>query len=142
MLPWIHNKDDLILYKFLSCSRNYQKKFDENLKKQFANAQKLSNHDFNKFILLLWKDVYTNEYMNNLEKLNETYLPQKEDFYSHLNMGDITDADYMQIKRVCKDIKIKKLGAYHDLHVQSVTTFERGVLKYMSLILIFFLHQS
>ena len=80
--------------------------------------------------------------MNNLEKLNETYLPQKEDFYSHLNMGDISDADYMQTKRVCKDIKIKKLGEYHDLYVHSVTTFERGVLKYMSLILIFFLHQS
>ena len=57
-------------------------------------------------------------------------------------MGDISDADYMQTKRVCKDIKIKKIGEYHDLFVQSVTTFERGVLKYMSLILIFFLHQS
>ena len=32
------------------------------------------------------------------EKFNETLLPEKEDFYSHLNMEDITDADYMHGK--------------------------------------------
>ena len=31
--------------------------------------------------------------MDDWEKLNETSLPGKEDFYSHLNMEDITDAD-------------------------------------------------
>ena len=28
---------------------------------------------------------------------------KKEEFYSNLNMKDITDADYMHAKRVCKD---------------------------------------
>ena len=37
-------------------------------------------------------------------------LPEKEDFYSHLNMEDITDADYTRKKGVCKDFKIKNLG--------------------------------
>ena len=41
------------------------------------------------------------------------------DFYSHLNMEDITDADYMHRKRVCKDFEIKNVGEYHDLYVQS-----------------------
>ena len=45
----------------------------------------------------------------------------KEDFYSHLNMEDITDADYAHIKRVCKDFEIKNLGGYHDLYLQSGT---------------------
>ena len=31
--------------------------------------------------------------MDDWEKLNETSLPEKEYFYSHLNMEDITDAD-------------------------------------------------
>ena len=31
--------------------------------------------------------------MDDLEKFNETSLPEKEDFYSHVNMEDITDAD-------------------------------------------------
>ena len=54
------------------------------------------------------------------EKFNETSLPEKEDLYSHLNMEDITDADYMDTKRV-EDFKIKNLGEYHDLYVQSDT---------------------
>ena len=31
--------------------------------------------------------------MNEWEKLNETTLPEKEEFYCNLNMEDITDAD-------------------------------------------------
>ena len=42
-----------------------------------------------------------------------------EDFYSHLNIGDITDADYGNAKRVCKDFEINSLGEYHHLYVQS-----------------------
>ena len=41
--------------------------------------------------------VYHHEYMDDWEKFNETSLPEKEDFYSNLNMEDITDADYPQI---------------------------------------------
>ena len=36
-------------------------------------------------------------------------------------MEDITDADYTHRKIVCKDFKIKELGEYHDLYVQSNT---------------------
>ena len=46
-------KDDLIECKCLCCNKNYQRKFDENLKKQFTNTYKFSNQDVNKFILLL-----------------------------------------------------------------------------------------
>ena len=42
-------------------------------------------------------------------------------FYSHLNLENITDADYVHAKRVCKDFEIKHLGECHDLHVQSNT---------------------
>ena len=48
--------------------------------------------------------------MNDWE--NETSLPEKEDFYYHLNMEDVTDADYAHAKRVCKGFKIKNLGEY------------------------------
>ena len=34
--------------------------------------------------------------MGEWAKFNETSLPEKEEFYSNLNMEDITDADYMQ----------------------------------------------
>ena len=38
--------------------------------------------------------------MDDWEKFNETSLPEKEDFCSHLNMGDFTDADYAHVKRL------------------------------------------
>ena len=56
---------------------------------------------------MLRKGVYPYEYMDDLQKFNEISLSKKEDFYSHLNMEDITDADYTHTKRVCKNFKIK-----------------------------------
>ena len=67
-------------------------KFDAKLKERLL-AHKFSKHDNNKFILLLRKGVYSYEYMNDWGKFNETSLLEKEDFYSHSNMEDITDAD-------------------------------------------------
>ena len=52
--------------------------------------------------------------MDDWEKLNETSLPEKEDFYCHLNMEDITNTDYAHAKRVCKDFELNNLGEYHD----------------------------
>ena len=46
--------------------------------------------------------------MDDSEKFNETSLPEKEDFYSHLNMEDITNADYAHAKKVWKDFETKK----------------------------------
>ena len=37
----------------------------------------------------------------------KSLIKHKEEFYSYLNMGDITDSDYMHAKRVCKDFEIK-----------------------------------
>ena len=59
--------------------------------------------------------------MDDWEKFNEKSLPNKEDYYSHLNMEDITDAYYAHEKWVCKDFEIKHLGEYHDLYVQGDT---------------------
>ena len=60
-------------------------------------------------------------YYYGREQVNQASLPDKDDFYSNLNMEDITDADYDLAKRVCKDFEIKDLGKYHDLYVQSDT---------------------
>ena len=74
-------------------------------------------------------DVYNYEYIDDSEKFSETSLPEKENFYSHLNMQDITDADYMHSKRVCEDFKIKNLGEYCDLYVQGDALMLADVIK-------------
>ena len=71
---------------------------------------------------MLQKGVYPCEYMDDLEKLNKTSLPEKEDFYSHLDIKDITDADYAHAKIFCKYFEKKKnLRECHDLYLQSHT---------------------
>ena len=67
--------------------------------------------------------------MDDWEKFHETTLPEKEVFYGHLNMEDITDVDYAHTKRVCKDFEIKKLGEYHDLYVQTNTLLLADVFE-------------
>ena len=64
-LEYTNFKDDLIEFKCLCCSKRYQRKFEEKLKERFFNTYKFSNHDNNKFILLLGKDVYLYEYMDD-----------------------------------------------------------------------------
>ena len=79
--------------------------------------------------MLLQKGVYPYKYMDNWEKFNETSLPKKEDFCGNLNMKDIADSDYNHSIRVCKDIEIKNLGEYHDLHLKSDTLYWLMFLK-------------
>ena len=43
--------------------------------------------------------------MDDWEKFNKTLLPEKEDFYSHLNMEDIIDADGVHEKEFVKILK-------------------------------------
>ena len=58
----------------------------------------------------------------------KTSLPEK-DSCSHINMKDITDADYAHAKRVCKNFEIKNLGGYHDLYLQSNTLLLADVFE-------------
>ena len=58
-LEYTNVKDDLREYIHFCCNKNYQKKFDGNLKKRFVNTYKLSNHDINKFFLCCSEKVFT-----------------------------------------------------------------------------------
>ena len=53
------------------------------------------------------------------EKFNETILSEWENFCSHLNIENITNADYAHAKRGCKDLATKNLGEYHDQYVKN-----------------------
>ena len=55
--------------------------------------------------------------MNDQEKFNETSLPGKGYFYSHLNVEDITYVDYAHRKRDSRYLEIKHLGEYDDLQM-------------------------
>ena len=72
----------MIKRKCLSGNNYHLNITDEELKKRFKDSFKFSSDDINKFILFLRKGVYPYEYLDELEKFNETILPEKEEFYS------------------------------------------------------------
>ena len=57
--------------------------------------------------------------MDSWEKFDETTLPSKEDFYSNLNLEDISDEDYARAQKVWHIFEIKNVREYHNLYVQS-----------------------
>ena len=90
-------KNGKLILKCFNCNIYYKKKFNKDLMKKFKNTYSFCNNDLNKFILLLRKGFYPYEYMDSWEKFNETSLPSREDFYSHLNMENIDDTIDMVI---------------------------------------------
>ena len=104
-------------------------RFIDSFKFMATSLEKLANNlpedDFinfslyysgDKFNLLTRKGVYPYEYMDSLEKLEETKLPPKEAFYSRLNDGGISDEDYAHAKKVWKTFKMKYFKDYHELY--------------------------
>ena len=67
--------------------------------------------------------------MNSWGRFNETSLPEKKAFYSELNLEPITDKDYAPAQKVFEEFKLKKLGSYHDLYVQSHTLLLADVFE-------------
>ena len=69
-----------------------------------------------KLSLVKGKGVYPYEYMDSLERLDETKLPPKEAFYSKLTGEGISNEDYERAKKVWKVFGMKTLQDYHDLY--------------------------
>ena len=94
-------KNNKLSYNCKEC-REKQLKPINGLIKMFPNTYKFYNGDINNCVLLLKKDVYPCEYMDSWERLNEIILPNKNAFYSKINLQDITDEDYRHAQIVFK----------------------------------------
>ena len=123
------NENEKLILKCFNCKQNHEKDFNKELIKRFASTYECCNKNLNKFVLLLRKGVYLYEYMDNWERFNETSLPNKESFYTNLNMENIDDVDYRHANNVFKRFKLKTLGENHDLYVQSHTLLLADVFE-------------
>ena len=75
----MRTKVEKLLFKLFKCF------YSKDLAKGFPNTYKFCNKNIGKSILLLRKGFYPYVYMDSLERLHETSLPDKEAFYSSLN---------------------------------------------------------
>ena len=69
--------------------------------------------------LLTDKGVYPYDYFTDFSKFNDTQLPSKEAFYSKLTEEGIKDTEYERAFKIWDHFKIKNLGQYHDLYLQT-----------------------
>ena len=93
-LDYMSIKDDLLIFRCFECKKNYKKDFNKDVIKRFASTYEFCGGEINKLFLLLRKSVYPYEYMDSWERFDETSSPNKEIFYSNLNIKDIADVDY------------------------------------------------
>ena len=128
-LDYIKTKNEKLILKCFNCEQYYKKKINNELIKRLASTYEFCNKDLNKFILLLRKGVYPYEYMDNWERFNETLLPNKESFYSNLNMENIENIDYRHGINIFKIFELNNLGEYHNLYVQSDTLLLADVFE-------------
>ena len=82
----------------------------------FHNTKQVFKKNVN---LLTRKGVYPYDYVSSLEKLSETQLPPKEEFYSKLNDEDISDDNYQHAIRVWNTFECKTIRDYHNLYLKS-----------------------
>ena len=65
------------------------------------------------------KGVYPYDYVDGLDRLSETELLSKNEFYSRLSCDDISDEDYTHAQKVWKAFGCKSMKDYHDLYLKS-----------------------
>ena len=126
-------KGGTLIFECFDYKRRFQEDIDDEtlkkFKKIFRNTYNFCNKDINKFMLLFRKGIYPYEYMDGWDGFNEGKLPNKSDFYSSLNMEDISKIDYRHALKVFNKFNIKNLGEYHDLYVQSDTILLADVFE-------------
>ena len=106
-------KNNRLNYKCKECNETFAKSVNDLIEK-FPRTYKFWNGNLNKFVLLLRKVVYLDEYMDSWERFMETSLPPKKYFYSELNFEDITDKDYVHAQKVWDVFEMRNLSEYRD----------------------------
>ena len=80
-------------------------------------------------MLLLRKGIYAYEYLDSWEKFDETALPPKKEFYSNLNLENISDDNYTHAQKISM---FKVIHYYLQIYLKIL---EICVLIYMNLTL-------
>ena len=122
-LDYMATKDEeQLIFRCFDCKKNYKKDFNKELINGFSSTYKLCNEDN----LFCYKEKV---FISMNTWIVEKSLPNKEAFYSSLNMEDITDVDHRHAKRVFKNLSNKNLSGSHDFYVQSDTLLLADVFK-------------
>ncbi|XP_018401236.1 PREDICTED: uncharacterized protein LOC108778519 [Cyphomyrmex costatus] len=104
--------------KFLSVSLDKLASYldKDKLKIVRSDFSHISDEDFN---LLTRKGVFPYEYIDCVEKLDESCLPLRESFHSSLTGDTVSESDYAHAANVWQRFSVRTLGAYSDLYLKT-----------------------
>ena len=100
-------------FQFMSSSLD---KLVSNMRKEDLKYTSTAFYGY-KLDLMSKKGIYPYDFMDSMEKFENKELPKIEDFA--LNEEHISEKDYNHAKEVWNAFRIKNMGEYHDLYLQS-----------------------
>ncbi|KYM93980.1 hypothetical protein ALC62_15425 [Cyphomyrmex costatus] len=105
-------------YKFLNVNLNKLASYLDKDKLKIVRSEfsNLSDEDFN---LLTRKGVFPYEYVDCVEKLDDTHLPPRESFHSSLTGETVSESDYAHAANVWQRFSVRTLGEYSDLYLKT-----------------------
>ncbi|XP_018406268.1 PREDICTED: uncharacterized protein LOC108782483 [Cyphomyrmex costatus] len=105
-------------YKFLSAGLDKLASYLDKDKLKIVRSEfsALSDEDFD---LLTHKGVFPYEYVDNVERLNDTLLPPRESFHSSLTGDTVSESDYAHAENVWQRFSVRTLGEYSDLYLKT-----------------------
>ena len=80
--------------------------------------ERVMEEDGSDLQLLTRKGVFPYDWFDGFDRLGETNLPPKDEFYSKLYDAEISDEDYQHAQNVWKAFGIKSFREYHDLYLE------------------------
>ena len=118
---WLEDEKEVVVKRELRFIDSYKfmnfplEKLVNNLtENDFVNTSKYFSGE--KLSLLKRKGVYPYEWLDSVERLNETQLPSKDAFYSEINGEGISVKDYQHAQKVWKVFNMKTMRDYHNLY--------------------------
>ncbi|XP_046806306.1 uncharacterized protein LOC124419769 [Lucilia cuprina] len=120
--------------RFLDSFRFLPKKLADLVKdlkiQDFKIIKSMFPNDDLKFNLLIRKGVFPFDYLNSWEKLNDTCLPSREQFYNQLNELECSLEDYKHAQDIWTTFKCKILQDYLIMHLKTNVMLQTDVFEY------------
>jgi len=79
--------------------------------------------------LLTRKGIFLYEYIDCVEKLEETELPPLKSFYSSLTSGTVSEDNYAYAVNMWQRFSIQTLGEYSDLYLKTDVLLLADIFK-------------
>jgi hypothetical protein len=103
-------------------------KLSENLKRaDLKETRKLVPEE--NMDLVLQKGIFPYDYIDSLQRFEETSLPPAECFYSKLNEVELDPRDYQHACNVWNELNMRTLGEYNDFYIKLDVTLLCDIME-------------